>query len=250
MNELIIGRRGTGKSTLARSEAAKLNTHQIFFDPGDQFENVECKIATVKQLHEQLEKDWSADGDGPVSISYVPASSAVQAEWDAFARELWDFTGTHEEAASYALVIDETHELQGSQWIDDWLARFIRRSPRRERGDPNPVDLIQTTHNPQDLNRLTFSQQDEIFIFNMFDRRALKAIADQWGEEVAEAVKQLRTPKTGGRDVLQVEAETGEYKVLTNSEEWYTDIRVRKEPKDLSEQSHRHLEELWPTLTQ
>jgi hypothetical protein len=205
----------------------------------------------VKQLHAEMEKDWNdPKGGGSNSIAYVPGSSAVQAEWDAFARELWDYTGQHEDGASYALIIDEAHELQGSQWIDDWLARFIRRSPRRERGDENPVDLIQTTHNPQDLNRLTFSQQDEVFIFNMFDRRALKAISDQWGEEVAEEVKKLRTPKTGGRDVLQVEAETGEYKVLTNPEEWNSDIRACKEPRELDEIAHRHLEELWPTLRQ
>lgn len=242
MNELVIGRRGTGKSTLAHFRARAINRRQFYFDPGNQFQNVQVCIATPKQLREQLEKEGD---DAPTSISYVPVSSAVEKEWEAFARELWDFTGLHEDAASYALVIDEAHELQGAQWVNDWLARFIRRAPRRERDDPNPVDMLQTTHNPQDLNRLTFSQEDTIYIFNMFDKRALKAISDQWGEEVAVAVKQLRTPKTGGRDVLRIDAETGAYVILDNSKEWYSNIRVSNKPKTTDAMIHSHLETMY-----
>lgn len=247
-NKLIIGRRGTGKSTLAEYEASKLNAHQIYFDPGDQFQSAERHARTVVEFRKLIEQDQDApDGfhgdDWPRSISYVPLSEHIEQEWDTFASVLWEYTGQHEGGASYCLVIDEAHELQSAHTINDWLARFIRRAPRREREDKNPVDLIQTTHNPQDLNRLTFSQVDEVYIFNMFDKRALKAIAEQFGDEVAEEVKVLRTPKTGGRDVLVVEAETGEYHVIDNPREWFVDIRKQQKEPEVEQRFESNLEE-------
>jgi hypothetical protein len=238
VNLIDIGRRGLGKSTLAMHQAEQLNSHQIYFDPGDQFQAAASRATTVAEFQKLMDQDKDAPKDfhgedWPASIAYVPPSSNVEAEWDAFAKCLWEYTGTHEDAASYCLVIDEAHELQSSQAINDWLARFIRRAPRRERNDPNPVDLIQTTHNPQDLNRLTFSQADEVYIFNMFDQRALKAIQEQFGEEVAVEVPQLRTPKRGGRDVLVVEVETNEYRVIDDPKEWQTNIRTPKKPVDV-----------------
>jgi hypothetical protein len=105
--------------------------------------------------------------------------------------------------------------------------------------------MIQTTHNPQDLNRLTFSQADEVYIFNMFDRRALKAISDQWGDEIALEVTQLRTPKRGGRDVLVVQAETGEHKVIDDPAEWYVDIRQSPKEPVLEDRMEKNFSEVY-----
>lgn len=249
-NKLVIGRRGTGKSTLAEYEARQMNQHQIYFDPGNQFQSALRHATNVSEFQKLMDQDKGAPedfqgNDWPASIAYVPPSSQVEKEWDVFAATLWEYTGQHEGAASYCLVIDEAHELQSSQAINDWLARFIRRAPRRERDDPNPVDMIQTTHNPQDLNRLTFSQADQVYIFNMFDKRALKAISDQWGEEVAMEVTQLRTPKRGGRDVLIVEAETGQFEVCDNPASWYTNIRQAQQEPELDQRMERNLEEVY-----
>jgi hypothetical protein len=251
-NKLIIGRRGTGKSTLAEYEAQKMNPHQIYFDPGDQFQNAERHASTVEEFQALMNEDQGApDGfhgnDWPASIAYVPPSSHVESEWDQFAAALWEYTGVHEGAASYCLVIDEAHELQSPQSINDWLARFIRRAPRRERDDPNPIDMIQTTHNPQDLNRLTFSQMDQVYIFNMFDQRALKAIREQFGEQIADEVPQLRTPKRGGRDVLIVEAETGAYEVCDNPATWFVNIRQGPSDPPLEHRMAKNLEDTYGT---
>jgi hypothetical protein len=105
------------------------------------------------------------------------------------------------------------------------LDEFIRRSPRRERGDKNPVDLIQTTHYPQDLNRVSWGESDVIFLFNVFHKNARKAIEDQFGERVADEVAQLKTPKTGGREVMKVDSETGTFIIIDNEEDWYYNIR-------------------------
>jgi len=51
---------------------------------------------------------------------------------------------------------------------------------------------------------------------------------------VALEVAELRTPKTGGRDVLEVESETGKYQVIDNSDEWEENIRSAPKPKDVA----------------
>jgi hypothetical protein len=231
MNVLIIGRRGLGKSTLAVHEAFELNANQMYFDPGDQFQQVKYKTSNLDDLFERFES-WPEDET--FTISYVPPRGAVEAHWDAFAHRLWDFVGQHQGGASFVLIVDEAHRLQSPQKIDDMLDEFIRRSPRRERGDANPIDIIQTTHYPQDLNRVSWGESDKIFIFNVFHKNARKAIEDQFGEDVALEVTQLRTPKTGGRDVLEVESETGAFVVLDNPDEWAYNIREPRKPKDIA----------------
>lgn len=231
MNILIIGRRGLGKSTLAVHEANQLNANQIYFDPGDQFQHVKFKTSNLDEFFKRFE-NWP--DDEPFVLAYVPPRGAVEAHWDSFARRLWDFVGQHEGGASFVFIIDEAHRLQSPNKIDDMLDEFIRRSPRRERTDRNPIDLIQTTHYPQDLHRVSWGESDTIFIFNVFHKNARKAIEDQFGEEVAMEVTQLRTPKTGGRDVIKIDSETGAYEVLDNSEVWAYDIRKPRPPKDVA----------------
>jgi hypothetical protein len=222
LNILIIGRRGLGKSTLAVSEANNLNPDQIYFDPGAQFANVDFRTSDLEEFFERFES-WPEDRN--YRLAYVPPHGDIEAHWNIFAHRLWEFIGQHEGGASFVLIVDEAHRLQSPARIDDMLDELIRRSPRRERGDKNPVDLIQTTHYPQDLNRVSWGESDVIFLFNVFHKNARKAIEEQFGPEVAEEVEVLRTPKTGGRDVLKVDSETGSYILLDNETEWYYDIR-------------------------
>lgn len=241
MNILIIGRRGLGKTVLADAKANELNPNQVIFDPGDQFEAVDFKTSDLKELIERLES-WPEDES--FKVSYVPPRGDVEQHWNNFAGAMWDFTGKHAGAASFVLTIDEAHRIQSPQKINDWLDEYIRRSPRRERGDRNPIDLIQTTHLPQDLFRVSWSESDYAYFFNVFDKRALKAIEEQYGEKipnVRELVSTLRTPKTGGREVLEIESETGNYRIITDPNEWFTNIRNPKPPANTAEATERDL---------
>lgn len=245
MNILDIGRRGLGKSTLAAFQASQLNSNQLFFDPGNQFHNVAYKTGDLKELQEELEQ-WP--DDAPVSISYVPPRGNVELWWNSFAATIWDFSGTHEGAMSYVLIIDEAHRIQSPQQINDWLDEFIRRSPRRERGDKNPIDIIQTTHLPQDLFRVSWSESDFVYFFNVFDKRALKAIDEQYGEKipnVKELVSNLKSPRTGGREVLEIESETGQYRIITNEAEWASDIKTASPPRNTVQAVNRDLGEIY-----
>lgn len=224
MNILDIGRRGLGKSTLAEFQARQLSVNRIYFDPGDQFDNVMFKTSELEEFTDVLEH-WPEDK--AYVIAYTPRKgSNVELAWDMFAKRLWEFIGKQEGALSAVIIVDESHRLQSPQKINDMLDEFIRRSPRRERGDKNPIDLIQTTHYPQDLHRVSWGESDEIWFFNVFAKTALKAIRDQFGDEIAEKVSQLKTPRTGGREVMVVESETGSYRIIEDPNEWYADIKV------------------------
>lgn len=248
MNEIIVGRRGLGKSVLAAYEANNLNPNNIFFDPGDQFHQVDLKTADLRELREKL-TDWPDDKS--YSISYVPPKGNVEANWNLFAATLWDFIGQHDGAASFVLIVDEAHRLQSPQYINDWLDEWIRRSPRRERDDANPIDILQTTHAPQDLHRVSWGESDYIFLFNIFDKRALKAIDEQFQDRIPnirEIVTSLKTPKTGGREVVKIESETGQYWIITDQDSWFFDIRNRKPPANSIEAIDRELKEAYGTL--
>lgn len=245
MNIIDVGRRGLGKSVLAAHQAGKLNRNQIYFDPGNQFHRVDLKTRDLSEFTQRLE-NWPEDR--PYSISYVPPKSSVavsvEDHWNTFSNVLWDFMGEHDGGASFALVIDEAHRLQSPQAINNMLDEFIRRAPRRERDDRNPVDIIQTTHAPQDLHRVSWGESDYIYLFNIFDKRALKAIEEQFEskiENIKEIVTTLKTPKTGGREVLEIESETGNYRIITDPAEWYNNIRQPKPPTDDGEAIEREM---------
>jgi hypothetical protein len=245
MNILDIGRRGLGKSVLAAHQAKSLNPNQIYFDPGNQFQQVDLKTSDLHELQSELE-GWP--DDKPFTISYVPPRGNVEVHWNNFAATIWDFTGQHKGASSFVLIIDEAHRIQSPQTINDWLDEFIRRSPRRERDDGNPIDIIQTTHLPQDLFRVSWSESDYVYFFNVFDKRALKAIDEQYGAkipEIKELVSNLKSPLTGGREVLEVQSETGQYRVITDSTEWFTDIKNRKPPENDVQATNRDLEGIY-----
>lgn len=248
MNVLIIGRRGLGKSVLAAYKAGELNSNQIYFDPGNQFHKVDFKTSDLSELLDKLE-EWPKDQS--FVISYVPPRGNIEIAWNNFASVIWDFTGQHENAASFVLIIDEAHRIQSPQSVNDWLDEFIRRAPRRERNDGNPIDIIQTTHCPQDLHRVSWAESDYVYFFNIFDKRALKAIDEQFGgkiENVVELVSNLKTPKTGGREVLEIESETGAYRVIENAGEWYSDIRNRKPPTNMLDAANRDVQEIYGTM--
>lgn len=230
-----------GKSVLAAHQANQLNPNQIYFDPGNQFKRVDFRAHTVAEFLEMLGK-WPEDKH--YMISFIPPKGNVEDYWNAFANGLWDFIGEHEGGASFVLIVDEAHRLQSPQAINDMLDEFIRRAPRRERDDANPVDIIQTTHMPQDLNRVSWGESDYIYLFNIFDKRALKAIDEQFETKIPnirEIVTTLKTPKTGGREVVQIESETGEYVIITDPADWYNDIRKPKPPENDIEAVERQM---------
>jgi hypothetical protein len=232
---LVIGRRGLGKTTLAEWRAQRFNMNAAAFDPRGQFRSYAVQTSDLKEVEKEFSRDWTREE--PLSLAYRPPrviqedgsidERELENHWNKFAHLLWQFTGEDDGCASYCLIVDEAHNLQSPQSVNGWLSTFVREVPTRERHDKNPVDIIMTSHRLQDFHGSVTSQVGEIYIFNMIKPRDLKVVQDEWGEDLAERVRSLRTPRSTppGRDVLFIDPETGESRLMDNPAEWFVNIR-------------------------
>ena len=232
---LDIGRRGLGKTTLAEFRAQQLNRNRVAFDPRRQFNLFAVRTSDLKEVEKEFDRDWTESE--PLSLAYQPAKTIqadgsidereLESHWNKFAHLLWQYTGEEEGNASYVLIVDEAHNLQSPQVVNGWLSTYVREVPTRERGDKNPVDIIMTSHRLQDFHGSITSQVNGIYIFNMIKPRDLKVLSDEWGDGIAEQVKALRTPRSNppGRDVLFIDPETGESRLIDDPSTWYVNLR-------------------------
>ncbi len=220
MNSLIEGRRGLGKTTLAQIVALQTNPNILGFDPNNQLRNASFRTSDLKELEGYL--DDSQHIDESFFASYIPQGD-VEAEWDRFAAIAWQF-------GDYSLIVDEAHRLQTPQYVNEWLDKFIRQAPRRERGDDLPIDIIQTFHRPIDVNGIVLSQADYAYIFRQTKKRDLEYLEKEFDIAVANAVQTLRTPETDppGRDVIKLNVVTGEYELIDDPATWFINIRGPK----------------------
>lgn len=220
MNSLILGRRGLGKSTLAVWRARQLSNHIVVWSPSAQFAMADYRTSNTKDLLDFIE---GADQEEEYLVEYIPGDN-LEADFTFVGEKLWEYGG-------YVFIVDEANEVQSPAKINEVLGRFIRRAPRREKGDDEEicVDIVQTSHFPVDLNKVSFGLGDEAFIFRLTRARDMMRIEEELGEEVATAVAETRTPETepAGRDVVHVNITTRQFDVMTDPDEW--NIRLRKE---------------------
>lgn len=223
MNVLEIGRRGLGKSTHALAVALKLNPHVIIFDTNSQYRSADRVTSSLRELEDEIEAH--DDLGEQYIIAYVPQGD-VEEEWDAFAELLWEY-------GNYSVIVDEAHRLQKPSYVNHNLDRLMRQAPRRERGDDDPIDLIQTFHRPVDINGIVLGLADVVYMFRMTRARDVEAVEREFGPEAASRVTQLLTPASDppGREVLEVNIERDEIFVLTDPDKWFINIRKsRVEP--------------------
>lgn len=222
----IIGKRGTGKSTLALSLAREMNRRIVIWDSNNQFKNATYHVTELERLDELMQDDDLWETPGGFEIAFVPHHGVKEPQFDAFASVMWQYISDVRDsgAASFAIIIDEANQLQSPNYINQWLDDFIKRTPSREKGNYNPIDVVIIAHRPQDITGDIWDNSDYVYIFFMYGRNAIAAIDKQWGDEMAERVKGLRVPKTGGRDVLKVDTTTGQALLIDDPELWYSGI--------------------------
>lgn len=220
MQNLVLGRRGLGKTTLAVHLAFEMNQHVVAWSPNAQFKMANFRTSSREELTDYLD-DLDEERRERELIEYVPDGD-LDLDFTLFGTALWPY-------GDFVLIIDETNELQTYSRINPVLARYIRRAPSREKGDDNPIDIIQTTHFPVDLNRVSFGLSDYAYIFRLTRELDLERIGKELGEEIAEIVKTLRTPQTDppGRDVIKVDIVTREYEIISDSDSW--DMKIKRE---------------------
>jgi hypothetical protein len=244
----LLGNRGTGKSTLSEYLARRLSKHVIVWDSANQFDNADYTFTDLDEFQDFLEDDeiWADSSPGFVA-RYVYIGSNAELGWNNFARVLWKYTGKEGGQASYVLIIDEANKLMtpGPNGINDRLDTFLRMAPQREKGNANPVDIILSSHQPQDINGWVWQNSRYIYCFFIFGN-GLNAIRKHFGDETAEKVSSLKGPQTvdevdgdsvlpdpgdkyeGPREILRIAVSTGKTVLIPNSELWYSKIEVPK----------------------
>lgn len=226
MNTLVLGRRGLGKTTLAVWRGKLLNKHIIAWSPGAQF----AKQADFRtyDLPELLDYIDESEEESTYLAEYIPdAADDLNEQFVYFGQALWRY-------GDFALIVDEAEELQSPAQINPMLNKYIRQAPRREKGEADAVDIIQTSHFPVDFHKVSFGLSDEYYLFRLKRDLDYERIEKEFGLEIRSAVEMTKTPQTDppGRDVVYIHGDTNEYEVMTDPALWNT--AKKKPPTDIT----------------
>lgn len=179
MNIVIIGRSREGKTTLGRWIAQQRSECVIAWDPrgAEVFETDQRHtIRSLDDFENAIQCQDYRSGIlviRPTEIDFVP-------EFESYC----DYIKTR--LRGYSFIVDEAGlDIQKAQAINPHL-RMLIISHGTER-----ATIIQTTHFQADLFRTSTGLVNEMYIFQQTRPADLKIIADQFGEEVAETVKNL-----------------------------------------------------------
>jgi hypothetical protein len=224
MKGLVFGISQSGKSTFALALALSFRKQLIIWDANEVFIGVvKSPVYTLGDLQDAIEKkepiivyDASGVGDKPT-------------EFEDFAKVLEQYDG-------HTLLIDESGDIQRATGPNHGLDRLLRRAGRRGN------DVIETTHRPADIATLNRQLTTDVFLFFMWNKKGLKSVTDEFGENVAEAEAAL---PPDGYAFIHLDPHTGNFVVVDEPEAWYInldeEIVLPKDSIDLPEKTRRSL---------
>lgn len=111
-------------------------------------------------------------------IAYHPADIFGAFHWCATA--IWQFS------QSRWLIIDEVHEVCGVSGVEPMMKKILRYARH------NFLGMVGASQRLADVSRLLTSGARMVVLFYTEEARDLDAIADRWGNAVADAVTRLR----------------------------------------------------------
>jgi len=202
MNAVIFGRRRQGKSTLSLALAVSTAAETIIvFDPNNQYQSLE-RVSPA-----DLES-WLQKGNTVCRIDVIDPVTDFEDTMEVLDGGEWRF-------ANYAIVIDESSFLQKPQRIHPEWERLMRQSPR-------DVHLIQNTHRAPDTHNLVRALASDVFVFQTYLRRDLNYLAENFGDDMADAVARL--PKYHVIHWWLDEGGVPQWREWRNPDVWYVDI--------------------------
>lgn len=168
---LAIGVSQTGKSTFALAQTLRLAKDGgkvlVIWDANEVFiDVVKSPVYSPEDLREALLK-----GE-PVIVYDASRSNDRFEEFEAFATVLEEFD-------HHTLLVDEAGDIQTAQRPNPGLDRLYRRAGRRNN------DIMETTHRPQQVAVLNRSLTTDIYLFGITRGKDVKAIAEEFNEDVA-----------------------------------------------------------------
>ncbi len=200
---LVFGVSQTGKSTFAFALALSRRKQLIVWDANEVF------IGTVKMPVNDLDSLQDAiEQKEPVVVFDASHVADKPETFEAFAGVLEQYDG-------HTLLIDESGDIQRASGPNHGLDRLLRRAGRRGN------DIIETTHRPTDIATLNRQLTTDVFLFFMWNKKGLKAISDEFGEDVAQAESEL---PADGYAYIYLDPHTGNYSVVDEPDSWYIDL--------------------------
>lgn len=210
MNIVVMGKRGHGKSTLARYLAeriqARTNGHPLLiFDPKRTYR-------AIPHTSDLDEFDELATGGEASEVAFHPLGN-VEEDFDAFIETVGveELLGAGENASrknlgSVVVLVDEAWMLK----TNENLARLVRLA------DSKRFYLIQAAHRPSDFSTATRAQVDELFLFSQWLSDDLDIIREWAGSDVEARVASL--PRY---HVVRYEIGSQKFEVWENPEAWF-----------------------------
>ena len=171
---LIFGKRGSGKSYLAKKKIEN-EPRLVVFDTMSEYEN--GVIFDAENYHECLEF-WRKVYRGRFRLIYRPLQPAVEIE------RICDLVYT---IGNCCFLVEEIDCYCSAYQISDTFAAIVQRGRHKN------ITLIGITQRPYGINRLLTSQAKEIYIFNTNeprDREYLRTLLGQEIEAKLDALKQ------------------------------------------------------------
>jgi len=219
---LVFGISQSGKSTFALWLCLQIGKQLIIWDANEVFVAlVKNPCCTPQDLQEAIEKKE------PVIVYDASGYEDKHEHFKEFANVVERYDG-------HTLLIDESGDVQRAIDPNSGLDRLLRRAGRRRN------DIVETTHRPTDLATLNRNLTTDVFLFFMWNRKGLQNVANEFGDEVAEAESQL---DPDGFQFIQLDPHTGRFQVVDNPEAWFIDLE-----KPISEKRRVRLPERNPNL--
>jgi hypothetical protein len=197
---LVLGISQSGKSTFALWLALETRKQVVIWDANEVFLGVVKEpVSNLDELQDAIEAKES------VVVYDASGTRDKPEEFEAFAAVLEQYDGI-------TLLIDESGDVQRATAPNHGLDRLLRRAGRRSN------DIIETTHRPQDIATLNRSLTTDVFLFFMWNKKGLRNVADEFGDEVAQAESEL---PPDGYSYIHLDPHTGQFVVDNASDRWY-----------------------------
>jgi len=167
---LVFGKRGSGKSVLARSLIHNQNRYVIYDTLGEYTAGVTiCDLDTLKRF-------WLKVYQRNFRIVYQPLDP--DAEFDAVCELVW-------ECQDMTFLVEEI----------DQYCQLHRMSPEMknivQRGRHRHIELIGVTQRPANIDRLLTSQTKEMYILSMTEPRDIAYFKDAINGNIEEKIEAL-----------------------------------------------------------
>jgi hypothetical protein len=204
MNDVIIGQRRQGKTTLSLAVAASRSKTVVVFDPNY---NLRSPFAVTALTPSDLERLLSVESPMVVRIGPFALDEIHQA-FDNYAAVLLQYR-------DFSLIVDEAHMLQTKMSLNASLDKFLRWSPA-------DVHVIQTSHRWLELNTLSRYLVDELRMFRNEQPRETGLIEEQTG------IPQAVLKDLGDREYVHWKrnpAGRAQWYIQRDSRSWFIDLR-------------------------